>query len=266
MAFNNLYKNLKKKFGKTQDPIEEIRQEDKQINASDFEKQINYTFFDKELLSHSLRHRSVVSQSEGKNTYLLSNERLEFLGDAVLDLVVSEFLYKKYQTKAEGDLSKMKSLIISRKVLKDAGDRINLGNYLILGKSEEKTGGRTRFSIISNAFESVIAGVYFDGGYKNAAKFINSFVLDYIDEILSNETFFNYKSTLLEYAQKGGGASPIYQLISSEGPDHKKTFTMDVQIKDIVLGRGVGKTKKEAEQLAAAAALEKIKKNESRNS
>jgi len=223
---------------------------------SSLETRIHYRFKDRELLALALSHRSFALSS--KNDILASNERYEFLGDALLGFVVGEFLFHRYPDRQEGELSRLKSLLISRKALKEAADRIGLSEHLLLSRSEEKTGGRTRFSINTNAFEALIAAIYLDGGYAPAKRFIDAHVLTLLDTLLSEEDFFNYKSKLLELVQAQGDEAPRYSVVSETGPDHDKTFEISVGFWGKTQGTGSGKTKKEAEQAAARAAIESL--------
>ncbi|MFH0918747.1 MAG: ribonuclease III [Fibrobacterota bacterium] len=227
---------------------------------SSLETRIQYRFRDRELLALALSHRSYALS--GKNDILASNERFEFLGDALLGFVVGEFLFLRYPDQQEGELSRLKSLLISRKALKEAADRIGLSEHLLLSKSEEKTGGRTRFSINTNAFEALIAAVFLDGGFAPAKRFIEQYVLVLLDTLLSGEDFFNYKSKLLELVQAQGEESPRYSVLKEAGPDHDKTFEITVGFWGKIHGTGTGKTKKEAEQAAARAAVEALEKKE----
>jgi ribonuclease-3 len=219
---------------------------------------MGYTFRNLSFLEQALSHRSyafAVSQSR-----LLSNERMEFLGDALLGFVVSDFLYCRYARKGEGELSRIKSLMISRKALKAAADGLLLHQHLLLSSSEEKTGGRHRFSINTNAFEALVAAVYLDGGFDPARRFIERHVLSLLPRLLKDEDFYNYKSRLLEQVQAGGNASPQYSVVEEIGPDHNKTFRVSVSFSGRCYGEGQGKNKKDAEQLAARAALEQLEK------
>ncbi len=228
-------------------------------SADGFEGRIGYVFRDTSLLDHALSHRSYAFAVSNSN--LMSNERLEFLGDAVLGLVASNFLFSRYPDKEEGELSRIRSLLISRKALKEAADRINLGDQLKLSRSEEKTGGRTRFSINSNTFEALIAAIYLDGGYAAAETFIKKHVLVMLDRMLTDEDYSNFKSRLLEFVQARGNEIPQYEVTSESGPDHAKTFDISVKFWGKHFGAGQGKSKKEAEQAAARSALDFLEKN-----
>jgi ribonuclease-3 len=218
------------------------------------ERKIGYRFSDIARLKHALTHRS--SALSSGNNPLLSNERLEFLGDALLGFVVGENLYHEFPDRLEGELSRLRSLLISRKALKTAADNIGLSDFLLLSHSEEKTGGRTRFSINTNAFEALVAAIYLDGGFKPARRFIEKHVLTLLPTVTENELYFNYKSKLLEQVQAQGDEAPRYSVESERGPDHNKIFQVAVSFWGKTYGRGEGKNKKDAEQAAARAALE----------
>jgi ribonuclease-3 len=235
------------------------RKKDRELrDIREFEKRIGYRFKNIAVLEQALSHSSYAFAVANNN--LKSNERLEFLGDAVLGLVVSGFLFKIFPDIEEGELSKIRSLLISRKALKEAADKISLSEYLRLSRSEEKTGGRSRFSINTNTFEALIAAIYLDGGIKRAEQFIETHVLSMLDHFLKDEGYFNYKSKLLEHVQAETNEIPIYQVIDESGPDHNKLFKISVRFWGNCHGIGEGKTKKEAEQAAARAAFEAVRK------
>ena len=223
----------------------------------EFEKEINYKFKDKNLIIQALKHRSYLSIT--CENRLFSNERLELLGDSVLGLVVTEHLYKKYPNKEEGDLTAIKSLVVSRKILtRIANKKLFLGRYLLLNEAEDKAGGRKRPSIVADALESVIGAVYLDGGLQQAIEFINDFILADLNNILNEERYKNFKSILLEFSQSKSYGLPLYYVKNEEGPDHNKTFTIEVKVNDQILGLGIGNSKKFAEQMAAKSALKKL--------
>ncbi|MGA3050612.1 MAG: ribonuclease III [Chitinispirillaceae bacterium] len=217
------------------------------------QKIIGYRFRSQTLLRQSLTHKSSVSPENGEE--LLSNERLEFLGDAVLNCLVTEHLYHTYPDRHEGQLSKIKSLIVSRKILGEIARSFDIGPYIIFGASEEKTGGKDRMSILSNTFEAILGAVFLDGGFTPAGKFLKKLLFDRIDEILEDERHVNYKSLILELAQRDGFGMPRYETIGISGPDHAKEFTVRIEIGGVVLGEGSGSNKKIAQQVAAQNAL-----------
>lgn len=219
-----------------------------------FEANIGYKFTNKKLLIEALTHSSYAN--EHKKDKVKDNERLEFLGDSVLDLVVSEFLYKKHNNLSEGDLSKLRASIVCEAFLLKASKQINLGDFILLGKGEEMTGGRERASILADAFEAVIGAVYIDGGLESAKDFINNFIILFM-ESLSGTIIEDYKTHLQEIIQKDSKKPLTYRVINEEGLDHNKHFEVEVRHDGKVLGVGSGRTKKEAEQKAAFAALDK---------
>lgn len=220
------------------------------------QKKIGYKFKDKNLLVTSLKHGSFLQMTSEEKTF--SYERLEFLGDAVLELIVSDFLYTNYPETLEGELTKMRSQIVSRKSLAKRGNEINLANYVLMSENEESTGGRKRNSIISNAYEALIGAVYIDGGKNKAEKFILKFVLENHKEIIADEGSINYKGKLLEVLQSSKMCEPKYEIVQEDGPEHDKIFTLELIINSKVYGVGIGKTKKIAEQKAASQGLEKL--------
>ena len=221
-----------------------------------FEKNIGYKFKEESLLKEALTHSSYAN--EHKNLNIKDNERLEFLGDAILDLVVSDFLYKKHPDLPEGDLSKLRASIVCEAFLIKAAKEINLGKFLHLGKGEEMTGGRERTSILADAFEAVIGAIYLDGELGQAKDFINQFIISFMDSLTEGRRIEDYKTHLQEIIQRDGSQSLSYVVVSEEGPDHDKCFSVNVMRNDLVLGTGKGKTKKEAEQQAAYVALDKL--------
>jgi len=222
------------------------------------QKAIGYRFRNKQLLMLSLTHKSSVGPDDKKG--LRSNERLEFLGDAVLNCLVTEHLYRVYPKKTEGQLSKVKSLVVSRKILGEIAQALNLGEFLVFGYSEKKSGGDHRLSILSNAFEAVLGAVYLDGGLDKARKFLEKFLFGSIDAFLSDESNINHKSRILELSQRDGFGIPRYKVVSARGPEHAKEFTIQIEVGGAVLGEGSGPNKKIAEQNAARAALHSYSK------
>jgi len=225
-------------------------------SISDLENKISYHFNDKKIILQALKHRSFLSISGEQRLY--SNERLELLGDSVIGLIVTEYLYKHFPEKEEGDLTSMKSLIVSRKVLAEIANDLNLGKYIFINEAEEKAGGRNRPSIVADALEALTGAVYIDGGLEQAVGFVKKFVLAHLNSILNEEQNQNFKSILLEYSQSKCYGLPCYFVKNEEGPDHNKSFTIEVKINDKILGIGTGNSKKKAEQMAAKNALEKL--------
>lgn len=226
------------------------------IDFPSLKETLSYNFTNEDLFAQALKHRSYLPISQERRIH--SNERLELLGDAVLGLVVVNFLYQKFPQKEEGELTNMKSLIVSRRVLARIARTLNLGDYLLLSESEKKSGGRKRASINSDAMEAVIGAIYLDGGLEKAKEFIEQKLLTHFDEIVSNELHTNFKSMLLEYAQSRNLGAPCYVVHTVNGPDHEKEFTIQVKIQNDVLGFGTANSKKRAEQLAAREALKAL--------
>ncbi len=216
---------------------------------TDFERRIGYEFKDKSLLQRALTHSSYANE---KGTGL-DNERLEFLGDSVLGFITAEYLFDHYKDKAEGDLTKKRAYAVCEKTLFGYAEKIGLGDMILLGKGEERTGGRQRPSIVSDAFEAVIAAIYLDGGIENAKKFVLPFI-----EIASETkpVFKDYKSTLQEVLQQNPTEKFEYIVVGESGPDHNKEFIVEVHLNSNVIGTGKGSSKKRAEQEAARSALE----------
>ncbi len=223
------------------------------IDIERLQKTIGYTFSQPEQLIKAVSHRSSFARSATQTRY--SNERLEFLGDAVLGLVVTRYLYDNFRDENEGVLSQKKAILVSRKVLGKISDDLNFGDFLILNKGEEKTGGRKKLSNLANLFEALLGAIYLDGGYEAAEKFVHRHVLKQTERFLNEERFFNYKSHLLEFSQGKGWGVPKYQIIHESGPDHQKVFRVRVEVKDEYEGIGEGSNKKNAEQHAARDAI-----------
>ena len=222
------------------------------LSFDSLQKQIGYCFQDIGLLDHALTHRSYINET-GKEREE-SNERLEFLGDAVLELVVSEQLYQAYASESEGRLSKRRASLVCESALSKKAEEIGLGSYLHLGKGEEKTGGRHKPSVTSDALEALIGAVYLDGGIDAAKELIRTHILN----DLSERDHDDYKTALQEYVQGVGIREVRYQLLKESGPDHDKSFTMAVIIDGQICESGNGRSKKAAEQMAAKAALARL--------
>ena len=220
----------------------------------DLEKAIGYRFSNITLLQNALAHSSYAN--ERWHDSLMSNERLEFLGDSILGMVVARHLYEKFPDRPEGDLTRMRADMVCEKSLARIAERIELGKYLLLGNGEEQGGGRTRPSILADALESVIAACFLDGGMIAAEDFITRFVLCNVPAAKLKNT--DYKTTLQELVQQKKNQQLSYQLINQSGPDHNKIFTVEVSLNDAVVGQGSGSSKKRAEQDAARVAIETL--------
>ncbi len=220
-------------------------------NINAFEKAIGYTFKNKELLRIALTHSSYAN--ENKLPY--DNERLEFLGDSVLGFVTAEYLFSEYKSRPEGELTKLRAAVVCEKSLFKFGEKISLGDFIYMGRGEAHSGGRNRPSIVSDAFEAVIAAMYIDGGIEA----VKPYILSFIKEAVKREANFkDNKSLLQEEIQKQKGNTICYEELEETGPDHEKTFRFAVKLNGKVIGIGEGKTKKEAEQAAAGVALSNI--------
>ncbi len=232
-------------------------------SIKNFEKNINYSFKNPALLKEALTHSSF--SNERKENVVHNNERLEFLGDAVLSIVISDYLFKNHTNLPEGELTKIRSKIVCESTLGECSRRIDLGEYMFFGKGEEMTGGRKRTSILADAFEALIAAIYLDGGTESAGPFIMTFMKDFINNAINGKVFLDYKTHLQEIVQIRKDNKIKYEIIGEEGPDHCKLFYTQVKLNDIVIGYGKGRSKKEAEQEAAKMAIEKLESNERNN-
>lgn len=220
----------------------------------ELEKKINYHFKNKELLTEALTHSSYAN--EHKKMHLKYNERLEFLGDAVLSISVSDYIFKNCPNYPEGDLTKLRASLVCEKTLFIFAKEIELGKHILLSNGEKKGGGAERPSILSDAFEALIAAIYLDGGMEEARKFVLSFVVPEIKNHSAGFVFRDYKTKLQEIIQKNPGEKLNYVLVDESGPDHNKHFVVEVHLNSNVIGKGGGRSKKEAEQQAAREALE----------
>ena len=218
---------------------------------------IGIKFNDIDLLNQAFVHSSYVN--EQKLSKLESNERLEYLGDAVLGLITSEYIFKKYPESDEGGLTKIKSVLVSKPILAKESLKLNLGKFILLGRGEEGGGGRERASILSNVFESTIGAIFLDKGIIEAKEFLNSKFLS--DSESEEKKAEDYKSNLQEIFQAKYKKRPVYEVENHSGPEHRKTFSVSVSFKGKVIGKGNGRSKKEAEQEAAKDALLNLKQN-----
>ncbi len=215
-----------------------------------------YRFKDEKLFELARTHTSYANElKKGKRE---SNQRLEFLGDSVLSIIVSDFIYKNYSHMPEGSLTKIRADVVCEKGLYEIAKSIGLGDYLLLGKGEEKAGGRQRVSILADAMEAVLGAIYLDSDIETAKKALMPLLTERIITAASKEGRKDYKTTLQEYIQRDGQAEIIYTTVGQTGPDHDKTYDVEVSINGKISGAGRGKTKKEAEQMAAKDALAKL--------
>lgn len=220
------------------------------------EERLGYSFRNRALLETALTHSSYANENRASG--IVCNERLEFLGDSVLGVTVADFLYRHFPDMPEGRMTRLRAELVCEQSLHRVALELHLGDYLRLGKGEEHNGGRKRASILSDAVEAVIAAMYLDAGMETAAEFIHRCLLDDVRAI-ETPTFTDYKTSLQELVQRHSGQVLSYELVGEEGPDHAKTFRVQVCLNGDPIGRGIGRTKKEAEQTAAANALEALR-------
>lgn len=221
---------------------------------------LNYKFNNIQLLNESITHSSYANENKKKN--IKYNERLEFLGDSVLSIVISDHLFKRLINVQEGDLTKIRASIVCEPSLAKCSQVMNIGKYLLLGKGEESTGGRERVSILADAFESILGAIYLDGGFEQAKIFTLRNLDCVIEDAINGRVFQDYKTHLQEIIQSENSDKIIYEVAKEEGPDHNKIFHVYVKIGNRIVGKGSGKSKKEAEQNAAKEALKEVLINE----
>ena len=220
----------------------------------DVQELIGYQFNNTNILKQALTHSSYSNEKQMNKLY--NNERIEFLGDAVLELVSSEYIYERYPDKPEGELTKLRASLVCEKSLTYSANKFKIGDYLFLGKGEDSTGGRQRPSILSDALEAIIGAIFLDGGFTNAKEFVVEQVLK---DLIKQKFFFDSKTILQEIIQSKYTDAIRYEVINQDGPDHNKEFTVAIKINNKEIAEGKGKTKKAAEQEAAYQAILKIK-------
>jgi len=225
-----------------------------------FETRIGYSFKNGNLLEQAFTHRSYLNENRAPGRE--HNERLEFLGDAVLELVVTEFLYGKYPDKPEGDLTSYRAALVNTVSISDAATKLGMNEYLLLSRGEARDTGRARAIILANAFEALIGALYLDGGYRAAEECVRVLVFPHLDEILEKKLYRDPKSLLQEVIQERKKITPTYRVLDERGPDHQKEFVLGVFFGDEEVARGTGTSKQEAELKAADAALELLKQEE----
>lgn len=212
-----------------------------------FEKEAGIRFRKHDLLNLAFCHRSYTNEHQEQN----NNEKLEFLGDSILGLVVSDYLFNNLPEKVEGDLARIKSFVVSEESLAELALPLNMNKYLLIGKGEENSGGRLKKAILADAMEAVFGAYYLDAGFKEAARFILTLLIPQINKVLENKHKRDFKTLLQEYCQKSFKTYPNYSVVKNSGPDHDKTFWIEVSVNNSTYGPGIGKNKKEAEQQAA---------------
>lgn len=227
-------------------------------DPSGFEARIGYTFADKSLLTRALTHSSHSNESGAKNHHLLCNERLEFLGDSVLSIITSKYLYEQFPDCPEGELTRMRSELVCERALSSYASEVGLGDYILLGVGEEKNNGRHRKSILADAFEALLAAIYIDSGelgFENVKKFLLPFICAEIRSLGRQGFSADPKTTLQQFVQQAEGDFLEYVTVKESGPDHMKEFFVEARLNSNVIGRGQGRSKREAEQNAAREAL-----------
>jgi ribonuclease-3 len=224
----------------------------------ELEQKLGIVFHDQELLQTAFVHRSFVN--EHKQQQYKDNERLEFLGDAVLELIITEYLYKKYKTAAEGELTNIRSAVVRKENLAKVAQKLNLGKYLRLSRGEEKSGGRTKDYLLANTCEALIGCLFLDQGLKVCEHFVHQYIIPTIKTILQKKLYIDAKSALQEYTQDKLHITPTYKVLEDKGPDHDKTFTMGVFLNEKLIAKGSGSSKRKAEEQAAYKALQTIKR------
>ena len=228
-------------------------------NYNELEEKIGYKFSDINILNTALTHSSYANEMRAKKKYVECNERLEFLGDSVLSIIVSEYLFEHYARRPEGELTKLRAALVQSSALASYARQTELGDYLYLGVGEEKNDGRNRQSNLENAFEALLAAIYLDAkseGKTCVKRFLMPFIISEIEKIDSTGLHRDYKTELQQLIQQAEGDFLEYVTVGETGPDHKKTFTVEARLNSNVIGKGSGKTKREAEQMAARGALE----------
>ncbi|WP_332310646.1 ribonuclease III [Alkalibacter mobilis] len=217
------------------------------MDTKKIESIIGYKFGDKRLLKKAMTHSSYINEKSNME----NNERLEFLGDAVLEVIISDYLYKNCPSKTEGELTKIRAKIVCTESLSSVSAHNDFGKYILMGKGEENTGGRERKSILANTFEAIIGAVYLDGGIQDAEKVILGLLSENITESINGNLVFDYKTKLQEIVQQKSESFAEYTVSKEVGPEHNKIFYVDLIYNDKVIGKGKGNNKKEAEQKAA---------------
>jgi ribonuclease-3 len=246
-------------FKKQKKPAVTSLQPERKKELQLFERHADIRFRELEALNQAFTHRSYANTI---SETALNNERLEFLGDSVLGLVVSEYLYETLPDQPEGELARIKSFVVSEASLSDISKRLRVDNFILIGKGEEYSGGRSKKAILADSLEAIIGSYFLDSGFMPARKFVHRILIPEINKVLENRHAKDYKTLLQELVQKRMRTYPRYKVVQKSGPDHDKTFTIDVVIADRSYGPGKGKNKKEAEQEAARIAYTSLQERE----
>ncbi len=227
----------------------------KKINK--LEKNLGVVFKNKEQLINALTHRSYLNEHKDIKIH---NERLEFLGDAVLELIVSDYLFNKFPDRPEGDLTSFRSALVKTESLADTAKKLGVGESLLLSRGEEDTGGRTKDYLLANTFEAIIGAIYIDQGYEKCKEFVYTHLIPKLNDIIKNRSDIDNKTRIQEITQARYKVTPVYEVINEEGPDHNKKFTIVVKINNKVIGKGVGKSKQKAQEQAALSGIKYLEK------
>ena len=227
----------------------------KKINK--LEKNLGIVFNNKEHLVSALTHRSYLYEHKDIKVH---NERLEFLGDAVLELIVSDYLFNKFPDRPEGDLTSFRSALVKTESLADTAKKLGVGESLLLSRGEEDTGGRTKDYLLANTFEAIIGAIYIDQGYEKCKEFVYTHLIPKLNDIIKNRSDIDNKTRIQEITQARYKVTPVYEVINEEGPDHNKKFTIVVKINNKVIGKGVGKSKQKAQEQAALSGIKYLEK------
>lgn len=230
----------------------------KMNNYNDIEKKLGVIFKNKDILNTALIHRSYINENRGKN--LENNERLEFLGDSVLELIISDYIYTKYPTKPEGELTAIRSAIVRTESLADESRKLDVGQYLLMSRGEEDSGGKSKEYLLANMYEALLGAIYLDQGFAECQKYVERTLLKKVDNIVSEGLFIDPKTKVQEILQSRFKITPSYEIISEEGPDHDKYFTMALKVGNKKISEGHGSSKQRAEEDAAQNAIGLLEK------
>jgi ribonuclease III len=226
---------------------------------NDFEQKIGISFNNINTLKLALTHRSYVNEHKSVNEH---NERLEFLGDAVLELIISDYLFKKYPKRPEGELTSFRAALVRTDSLANTSRELDIGKYLMLSKGEEDTGGRKKNYLLANAFEAIVGAIYIDKGYEQSRDFVLGYLIKKLEYIVKHRLDIDSKTKIQEVIQEKYKVTPIYEIVSEKGPDHEKTFTVVIKIEDNIIGKGTGMSKQKAEEKAAQKGLNYLEMKE----
>lgn len=224
-------------------------------DTKSLESSIGIKFNNIHLLHQALIHRSFLNESK---EFSESNERLEFLGDSVLSLITSRYLYERFPKYSEGELTNLRSILVRSKTLSEIGEELNLGQFLQMSRGERESGGSKNSALLANTVEAIIGSIYLDSNLDKVTEFLQHFLFPKVEEVLTTHEVYDFKSTVQERLQEKYKASPVYKVLATIGPDHDKTFTVGLYLGQKLLGKGLGKSKQAAEQEAAKDTLEKI--------